>query len=135
MLMSRHGLTMIEIIAASVIGSLVAAGTLSAFVAAVKISTASSNKAEAGYLIQQTFERLRDKIACSDDGSTWFDAGCNQIVASAWTDDPLSVGTAPSVTAFGATRQYQVTPQDCDADGAPGDCFQVVTTLHWNPPQ
>ena len=133
--MGNRGFTLMEILAASVIASVVAGGTLAAYVAAARMTRAQSNtgNAEAAVYARETAERFRDMIAC--DGN-WFtaDAACAPTPAmpGGWTADPLpAAGGTQSILVTGARRCYRVVPQDCDGGGA-GDCFQVDVRVCWN---
>ena len=116
--MLDRGMTLIEIIVASVIGLLIAGGALMVFVTATRISGRSST--DAPFVAQQTLEAFRNLIACED--QTWFDpSNCTATSLPApWTPHtPLPGGTKATA------RDYQVTAVDCDGVGGPGDCFQV----------
>ena len=141
------GVTLIEVMIAALITSLVAAGTFTAFVASARMERAQNNpqNAEAADYAQQTIERYRSNIACSPGGvvanSPWFDANCTYTGPVVWQDDALpdqaGVGTGnrsllniPSNPA--PARRYCVTPQDCDGDGTVGDCYSMQVRLCWN---
>ena len=141
------GFSLAELLVASVIGSLVAGGTLAALVTAARIMRARSNPAavEADLLAEQTIERSRNMIACAP---PWFDPSTCAPVAGAggmpttWRSDPLldaqgqpySVSAAPnSVLAGDATRMFCVIPTDCDGvEGlGPGDCYAIHVRVCW----
>jgi prepilin-type N-terminal cleavage/methylation domain-containing protein len=128
----HRGVSLIEVVIASVIAALVAGGTMMAFVMAAGISQQDTmDSTEAVFYAEHTLERLRNHIAC-DDG--WFGAGCTSSVPPGWTSDPLPTPPAgvesPLVTA-GGTRDYEVVPADCDGVGGAGDCFRVTTRVQW----
>jgi len=123
---SCEGLTLIEIIVATVIGALVAGGTLMAFATSAKFATqVAPNRAEAAALAQQTLDRFRNFVA---EGDPW-------LAPTPWTDDAIPTGPLPSIANFGPSRQYKVDPLDCDGDGTPGDCYQVQVKVQWTPPE
>jgi hypothetical protein len=125
MLAKGEGMTLFEIIVASVIGALVAGGTLMAFVTASRLSKIPT--APGPPLAQQTIERFRNNIACDD---PWFDPGTCQAKVGplpamplAWTDDlPVPPGL---------TRQYKVQQSNCDGVGPTDDCLQVSVKVTW----
>lgn len=127
-----RGVTLIEIIAASVIGTLLAGGTMMAFVLAAKNARTSLIEVEAAGLAQQTLEKYRNKIACD---SGWYapaDPACDPTTLPlANTDDALLPGTP--LLEYGGTRKYTVTQADCDGNLVPGDCLQVKVKVEWNP--
>ena len=131
---TNRGVTLIEIIAASVIGALLAGGTLTAFVLAVTMTRGSVTTVEAATYAAQTMERFRNKIACSD--PQWFDAGCNFLNQSLTADSfPGSMSAANSTFfEFDPSRQYQVQAADCDGNGSNGDCYQMTVTVSWTSP-
>ena len=118
---TRHGFSLTEVLVALVILSVLAAGTLMAFVAAIRISRASGTGQATIFLAQQTAERFRNKIACNQGGpatDTWYGgtATCDPTPPVGPQADPVT----------GAT--YEVTQVDCDGDGIPGDCLQIQVT-------
>lgn len=137
----QHGVTLVEVLIAAMVGVVIAGGTMLAFVTAKKVSTGAAGAVEAADFAQQTIERFRNKIACDD--PSWFDAATCRSGAglpTAWTKDPAGAGTglpdSPGLLSMigqGGDRQYKVTPVDCDGDGTIGDCFQVDTKVAWSP--
>ena len=130
---TERGVTLLEILVASIVGVLLAGGTMMAFVMSKKVSANAAGRVEAADLAQQTLERFRNRIACDD---AWFTASTcapGPGLPTGWTSDVLPVGS--SLLAQGGARQYRVTPRDCDGDGATGDCFQVENRITWSPPQ
>lgn len=115
---NARALSLVEIVAALVIGGVVTVGTLTALTAAVRIMNAVGVEAdpEADQLAQQTLERYRNRIACDD---PWFAGGatpCTLLNNPTEGDDPVpSPSTATS-------RTYALTPgldgpdPDSDAD-------------------
>lgn len=131
LLTNHQGLSLIEIIAASVVGALLAGGTMTAFVMGLKTSQQSLSTAQATQLAQQTLERFRDKIACQN--GRWYNDSCAPTLPSGAVDDDLPPGSA--LATFDGSRKYTVTKEDCDGDGTVGDCLQVVSRVTWTPPQ
>lgn len=123
----RAGFTLMEVIMASVIASLVAGGTLAAFIAAARMTARQGSPAyaEAGGFAQQTLERIRNAVAADD---TWFQT---QAAIGTWIADALpGGGGSESIQALPAKRCYLVTPRDCDA--LPGnDCYSVSVQVCW----
>ena len=135
--MRVRGFTLIEVIIASLITSVVAAGTFMAFVAAARMNRVQNNpqNAEAADYAQQTIERFRSNIAC---GGTWFDANCGQTLPVGWQDDPLpaaaGAGNRSLLALPGAVaplRRYCVKPAN-PIDCAAGDCYSVQVKVCWN---
>ena len=131
-----HGFTLIEIIVASLIAALIAAGTMTAFMTAARIMRAQGHPgtAEAAGYAQGTIERFRNMIACD---SPWFDpTSCSPDTdfPTTWTDDPLptvEAGSESILSVPGATRRYCFTIEDCDQDGAAGDCYALHVKMCW----
>src|SRR3990167_7537129 len=86
--MSRpRGLTLLEVVIASLVASIVAGGTLMAFVASTRMTTSQDlmTSAEASALAQQTIERFRNEV----------DATTTELadrVGLGWVNDPLPGG-------------------------------------------
>lgn len=134
MVRNERGFNLVEIIAAAIIGALLAGGTMTAFVMTMKTSQAASAKSEATQLAQQTLERFRNEIACNN--PAWFNpADCQPGTLPSNAADPLPGTSVLSKLDAGASRSYTVTEWDCDEDGTDGDCFKVVTKVTWTPPQ
>ena len=127
-MVNQRGVTLFEILTASVVGSLIAGGTLMAFLMSARISQTSSSTVEAASLAQQTIERFRNRVAC-DDG-TWYtnDSNCAPVAQN--STDPMPGGAVQPSIQMNATRTYQATPQDCDGDGAM-DCQLMKVTVSW----
>lgn len=134
---TQHGITLVEILIAALVGVMIAGGTMLAFVTAKKTSVGAAGVVEAADFAQQTIERFRNKIACND--PDWFTAAtCATTLpaAPAWTADGLPASPGPlSMIGQGGSRQYKVTPDDCDGVGGTGDCFKVETKVSWSPRQ
>lgn len=139
---AQGGFTLAELLMASAIASVIAAGTMSAFVAAARMQrgAAGPRDAEAAFLAQQFLDALRNRVAAD---STWF-ASAAAASSSGWISDDALIEDAPGMdpiaaaasllnTGAGARRCYQVIPADCDGDGsAVDDCHQVQVTVCWN---
>ena len=126
--MSERGLTLIEVLASAVIASVVAGGTMMAFITAARIQALQTNPhlAEADGLAEQTAERLRNLVAAD-----------LTLPTGGWQSDPISGGGTESISAMGAVRRYRITPSDCDGDGivAGGgeqDCYAVNVRVCWD---
>lgn len=122
------GLTLLEVVIASLVASIVAGGTLMAFVASARMTTSQDvmTNAEASALAQQTIERFRNRVDAYD---TWL----ADQTGLGWVADPLpcTSGTASNLNAT-SRRCYRVTAADCDGDGsAVNDCFAVETRVCW----
>lgn len=133
---NQRGLTLVEVLIASVIAAVAAAGTAAAFVAAARMTRAHSNPgtAEAAVYARDTAERFRDRVAC-DAPTGWFtaDAACTPAGLPGWTSDPLPVAAGTeSILNNGARRCYRVTSQDCDGVGGAGDCLAMEVRVCWN---
>ena len=110
-------MTLIEILAAALIGAVVAGGVMAAFITALRISQGAAVVFNLSALSGQTLERYRNRIACDD---AWFNpVTCTPVALPVNAPDP-----AP-----GVTRTYTVTALDCDGVAGPGDCFQVMAKV------
>jgi Tfp pilus assembly protein PilV len=113
---------MLEVLIASVTLAMVAGGSMSAFITAVRISRDGGVSSENAFLAQQTMERYRNKIACrqtAESGTdTWYGpgAGCAAAPPVGAQTDAIS----------GA--DFTVTPIDCDGVAGPGDCLEMQVT-------
>ncbi len=106
---SARGMTLIEVVIASMITVVVAAGTMTAFVTAVRISRSVGGSETATFQAQQTIERFRNHIGCDD---PWFDpASC--------------VGKAQAV---GGAVAYSFTPSSDDFDGDGDPDYYIMQT-------
>lgn len=125
MMRSNQGLSLIEILAASIIGAVVAGGTMTAFVMAAKLATQTApSTLQSSYRVQQGLEKFRNHIACD---SSWFDPSCGPV-SPVIAAEPVSLQGSP------ATRSYTVTPIDINGDGQ-NDLHQVMVKVEWDPPQ
>ena len=134
----QRGVTLVEVLAASLVAVVVAGGAMSAFIAAARMEHSQSpvvSQEVSGYA-QQTIERFRNMIACD---SPWFDpvtCAPTATIPTAWVQDPVpsisQVGNESIVRTAGANRCYRVVPQDCDGNLAPTDCFRVEAKVCWN---
>lgn len=126
-----RGFTLIEVLVASVLATVVAGGTMMAYITAARIARGPSSQsyAEAFGYAQQTAERFRNLVADDAAYTAWLAASAGP----AWHTDvlPASGGTE-SVIALGARRCYRVTPLDCDGVGGAGDCHNVEVKVCWN---
>ena len=136
LLMARRGpgFTLVEVVVAGAVASVIAWGAVSAFVAAGRMMSAQDSMAtaEAATLAQETLDRFRNRVACDD----WFNQpGCaiNPAVLNTWTDDPLpgGAGTESIQSPPGAQRRYCLQSADCDGVAGPGDCLNVQVRVCW----
>ena len=137
---AKRGLTLVEVMIASLITSVVAAGTFMAFVTAARMGQVQNDpqSAEAAGFAQQTIERFRSFIACSPAGvpaSPWFDASCAATLPAGWQNDPLPAAAgagSKSILNTVTARRYCVKAVDCDGNGTAGDCFSMKADVCWN---
>ena len=133
-----RGFTLVEMLVSSLIASVVAGGTMMAYVTAARITRQqnSSNTTEASLFAQETIERFRNRIAARlpTEEVPW--PGAN---VGTWQDDPLPVdgGGSDSIlqTPGRATRVYCVMKVDCNGNGTvtdPDDCYGVQVKVCWN---
>lgn len=140
---TKRGMTLIELVAAAVIGAVVAGGTLTAFVTAIRISGRTS-ATDLTFLLQQTLEKYRNWIACDDD--RWFNTTTcemsitpcrpnpqNPTACVCDSNDPQECFTEDQVPGeaglTGAIRAWQAVPQDCDGNGVAGDCLRLTARI------
>ena len=134
----RAGFTLAETLVASVVGALIAGGTMMAFVSSARMmqDQDSAAIAEATWYVHETAERFRNRIACATtaDPRNWYDAVCNPTLPAGWQQDslPVSGGSESILSSPGAKRCYQVTQNDCDEDGVNGDCLAIQVRICWN---
>ena len=137
-----QGFTFIELMMASVIATVIAGGTMAAFVTAAKIMREQDVGAYAeanGYAVQAA-EQFRNKVGCAQTGelNAWFDGSpaCAPTgnIPSTWTTAPLPSGggTTETIQNDNAVRKYCVVPADCDGVGGVGDCLTVYVKVCWN---
>ena len=121
------GFTLVEVLVASVIASVVAGGTMMAFVTAARINSVQSNPdmSEASGFAQQTVERFRNQVGAD---STWLSTQAD----GAWHGDALpGGGGTASILTKGPKRCYRVTAEDLDGDTVT-DGYAVSATVCWN---
>ncbi len=132
---NNHGFSFVELLIASLLISIVAAGTMASFIASARITQDenSSTMSEAGGRARQTLESLRNKVSATD---TFFSTSKN-----AWQPVTTGVsggstgGTSASPLSVGyqkSENEYRVFPQDCDGDGTKGDCYSVAVRQCWD---
>ena len=126
----ERGMTLIEVLAAAVIGTVLVGGVMAAFLTAMRLGQQGGGTSEAATYAQETLERYRNHIACDD--AAWFNpATCAFVGPIAGSPVPALPGGA---LFGGATRTYSVAAADCDGVGGAGDCFKVMTKVAWTPP-
>ena len=136
-----HGFTFIELLMASIVATVIAGGTMAAFVTAAKITREQDvgAYAEAGGYVVQTAEQFRNMVGCSQgELNAWFDQSpaCAPTgnIPSTWTTAPLPPGggTTETIQNNNAVRKYCVVPDDCDGVGGVGDCLRVYVRVCWD---
>ena len=133
MIRNRRGFTLIEILVAGVIGSVVTSGIFAAYVAAARMmgGANSAEYVEAANFAQQTLERLRNQVATDD--TTVF---ATPPAGTGWQADPdplpVSGGSQSILNPPGATRMMCVLAEDCDGVNGAGDCYAVRVRVCWN---
>ena len=130
-----QGLTLVEVVVASLLLALIAGGTMLAIAASVKHGRSSLDVVDAIELAQQTAERLRNHVACDD---AWFNPSCTAVNVSQ-TDDPISPDHPIKKIDPGAHRFYTEVPWDCVANLSvpPGtyNCSKLEVTVTHTPLQ
>ncbi len=125
------GFTLVEVLVASVIASVIAGGTMMAFVTAARINRTQSNPdmAEASGYAQQTVERFRNLVANDAAWAGWITTNAD----GAWHTDalpPPGSGGTESILDKGPKRCYRVTAED--VDGVAGtDAYAVSAKVCW----
>jgi len=129
--MSRRpgGYTLVEVVVASFLASVVAGGTMMAFVTAARMTQRQGDVrfAEASGLAQQTVEKFRNYVEA---GQPWL----TSKAPLGWCLDQLPssvVAGTESILKMSARRCYRVTPEDCDGVGGPGDCYALQVAVCW----
>jgi len=128
----RRGLTLVEVVIASLVASIVAGGTLMAFVASTRMTTSQDlmTNAEASALAQEAVEQFRNRVAADD---TWLSIQAALTANDGWVAEPLpATGGTESKLNAGAKRCYRVRAADCDGVGGAGDCYAVQSRVCWN---
>ena len=125
----RLGFTLIEVLIGSVIASVVAGGTMMAFVTAARITRRQNAVAlaEDSSYAESTLERLRNDVAADEvllstkaaSPSTW------------WCDNLPISGGSESILGLNTKRVYRVRAEDCDGVGGPGDCYALQVKVCW----
>ena len=140
----ERGFTLIEVLASSLIASVVVGGTLMAFVTAARIGHAMDprQQAEAALFGQETLERLRNRVGTDDPtfnpANPLFPSPAS--VVSNWQEDPLldaqgnllpgSPDSILGVDGRQAKRCYRMIKENCA--GVVGDCYAVQVKVCWN---
>ena len=130
-----QGLTLVEVVIASLVASIVAGGTLMAFVASTRMTTSQDlmANAEASALAQETVEQFRNRVTANPADVMWWQTQAALTANDGWVAEPLPAtgGTASKLNA-GAKRCYRVRAADCDGVGGAGDCYAVQSRVCWN---
>lgn len=122
---SAAGFTLLEVLAASVLASVVAGGMMMAYIAAARMPPPRGidPMLEANGLAQQTLEWIRNQVAAD---STFFATQA----AAGWQEDPLpAAGSSESILNQTAVRRYCVRTADC---AGVGDCYAADAKVCWN---
>lgn len=127
----RKGLTLVEVVIASLVASIVAGGTLMAFVASTRMTTSQDlmTNAEASALAQRKIEEFRNHVAADDN---WLATEATK----GWVTQTLpgGGGTESNLNPGPNARYcYRVTQADCDGDAVLGDCYAVQSQVCWPP--
>jgi len=127
----QKGITLVEILVSSIIGALIAGGTMTAFLLAARNTRASMGHADMAALFQESFEKIRNSVSCEN--SPYFDGNCNPVTVPGLNDnDPIPAEHPLKRWDPTATRTVGVEAHDCD--GLPGnDCLKVIVKIHWTP--
>jgi len=128
----RRGLTLVEVVIASLVASIVAGGRLMAFVASTRMTTSQDlmTNAEASALAQEAVEQFRNRVAADD---TWLSIQAALTANDGWVAEPLpATGGTESKLNASAKRCYRVRAADCDGVGGAGDCYAVQSRVCWN---
>lgn len=120
----RRGYTFLEVLLSAVIVSVVAGGTMMAFVTAARISRASNpaGYAEASYYAQQTIEQFRNRVA-DQSSDPWLSTNAGK----GWQADllPAPPGKNDPILDASPKRCYQVNT------ACGGACYQVDVQVCW----
>jgi len=124
------GFTLVEVLVASVIASVVAGGTMMAFVTAARINSTQSNPemTEASGYAQQTVERFRNLVANDATWSAWLVANADGVWHNDALPPPSGLPTDESILEKGAKRCYRVTQETVVV---PGDAYAVSAKVCW----
>jgi prepilin-type N-terminal cleavage/methylation domain-containing protein len=126
------GFSLVEVLVASVLAAVVAAGTMASFVTSARITRwhNATTMSEAGGHSLELLEQFRNVVGADATGDFFKDnAGAGWL--------PIPIGTikgttsALSVTHQAATREYKVTAIDCDGVGGTGDCYALSVKTDW----
>ncbi len=139
------GFTLLEVLVAAIVGAIVVAAGMMAFVSASRMTRTKNlpGESEAAGYAQQTIEKYRNYIACD---TAWFNATtCAPTAAmptTAWTDDPLPLAStlpasSTSILKLGtAKRCFRVAlgqPPNCVADASsPLACYDIEAQVCWD---
>jgi type II secretory pathway pseudopilin PulG len=136
---AQQGMTLMETLAAALVISITAGGTLMAFVAAARMMRGNENPGviEAAAYAQELIEGFRNRLAVDgDDGflaaqppGVWVKA---HLPADAYPLPAAGVSGPNSILNGDVMRCYRVTPEDCDGVGGSGDCRRVDVQMCWN---
>lgn len=137
------GFTLGEVVVSTLITSFVLGGTMTAFLTAARIdsATGSAKVAEAAGYAEDWLEALRNRVAADD--PFFLPQALGGQAGRGWIDDEPRTNPPPPATEI-VRRVYRVDARDCDGDGvlagvvpAPGapreaDCYAVTVRVCWN---
>ncbi|MBI4004127.1 MAG: hypothetical protein HY353_03815 [Candidatus Omnitrophica bacterium] len=124
-----------EVVIASLVASIVAGGTLMAFVASARMTTSQDlmTNAEASALAQEAVEQFRNRVTADPGDVMWWQTQAALTANDGWVAEPLpATGGSESKLNAGAKRCYRVRAADCDGVGGAGDCYAVQSRVCWN---
>ena len=132
-LATAAGFSLLEVVFAGVISTLVAVGTMAAFVTAARMTQVQNNPgtAEATGHARDTIERFRNMMAC--DAGQWFSgANCTPNLPAGWVADAIPGGGGSESITNGVTKRcYRAQSADCDGDAVVGDCISLEVRVCW----
>ena len=125
--MNARGFSLMEIICTSVIVPIIIGGTMAGYTVAVRLQYTHDDAAstEAMGYARQLLEEARNRVASDD---PWWAAQA----ALGWQAAPFTGSGSQTISLQGAMRLYCVAAQDCDGDGATGDCYAMQVKVCWD---
>lgn len=124
------GFTLVEVIIAFLLITVVVGGTMGAMVTAGNVQATQHPPAmmEAAGYVKQALDEISEHV---DEDDTWF--ASQQSLG--WQPLPFIAAGSESIQRFSAVRKYCVkamNPVDCNGVGNPADCYAVQTRVCWN---
>ena len=121
----------VEVIAAAVLGSLIAGGTMMAFVTAARIARSPVGGVTAAGALGSAVDFGRNRMACDD---RWFvESGCGYYGPEFPGKDFQPVPDIPLLKptkgqADSMKPEWKAEPWDCSGDGQP-DCVRIIARV------